>query len=213
MTSHPIIAWFGHLGHFGPSTAAPLADQRPTLDYWLAHSAAVPAFARTCAITQRYLQLLGPLAWVDLPQRQAHANGNPAPLPYGPFAAACLIKLDQQLPSMGALRQYLIDHPALVWLCGFPLIPAHNSYGFDAEASLPTHRHLTRLLRQMPNAVPQALLDSSVVRLQAALAATAYDLGEIVALDTKHILAWVKDLRQPQAVRGRPLQQDPAAQG
>jgi hypothetical protein len=149
------------------------------------------------------LQLLGPLAWADLPPRQGHPNGNPAPLAYGPLAAACLIKLDQQLPSMGALRQYLIDHPALVWLCGFPLVPAHNRYGFDAEASLPTHRHLTRLLRQMPNTVPQALLDSSVVRLQAALAATDFRLGEIVAVDTKHILAWVKENNPKQYVADR----------
>ena len=203
MTSHPIIAWFGHLGHFEPPTPAFSADRRPTLDYWLTHGAALPAFVRTCPIAQRYLQLLGPLAWAELPQRQAHPNGNPAPLPYGPFAAACLIKLDQRLPSMGALRQYLIDHPALIWLCGLPLVPAHNRYGFDAEASLPTQRHLTRLLRQMPNAVPQALLDSSVVRLQVALAATDYGLGEIVALDTKHILAWVKENNPKQYVEDR----------
>jgi len=62
MTSHPIIAWFGQLGHSQLSAAAQLADQRPTLDYWLGHSTAVPAFARTCPITQRYLRLLGPLA-------------------------------------------------------------------------------------------------------------------------------------------------------
>jgi hypothetical protein len=172
------------------------------LDYWLTHDQALPAFVRTCPIAQHYLQLLGPLAWVELPQRQAHPNGNPAPLPYGPFAAACLIKLDQRLPSMGALRQYLIDHPALVWLCGFPLTPARNSYGFDAAASLPTHRHLTRLLRQMPNAVPQALLDSSVVCLQAELAATP-DLGQTIALDTKHILAWVKENNPKQYVEAR----------
>jgi hypothetical protein len=210
MTSHPIIAWFGHLGQPVPGC---LADQRRTLDYWLTHGDALPALVRTCPVAQRYLQLLGPLAWAQLPPRLAHANGNPEPLPFAPFAAACLIKLDQHLPSMGALRQYLIDHPALVWLCGFPLVPARNNYGFDAAASLPTPRHLTRLLRQMPNAIPQALLDSSVARLQAAVTATDGRLGEIVALDTKHILAWVKDLRQPQAVRRRPLRQDPAAQG
>jgi hypothetical protein len=71
MTSHPIIAWFGHLGHFEPPTPAFSADRRPTLDYWLTHGAALPAFVRTCPIAQRYLQLLGPLAWAELPQRQA----------------------------------------------------------------------------------------------------------------------------------------------
>ena len=202
MTSHPIIAWFGPLGHLAAPSPACSVSQRPTPDNWLAHRAALPAFVRTCPITQHYLQLLGPLAWAELPPRQAHPNGNPAPLAYGPFAAACLIKLDQQLPSMGALRQCLVDHPALVWLCGFPLIPARNSYGFDVEASLPMHRHLTRLLRQMPNAVPQALLSSSVVCLQTELAAST-DLGQIVALDTKHILAWVKENNPNQYVEHR----------
>lgn len=203
MTSNPIIAWFGQLGHLGAPTAALLADQRPTMDYWLAHRAALPAHVRTCPITQRYLHLLGPLGWADLPERQGHANGNPTPLAYAPLAAAYLIKLDQQLPSIAALRQYLMDHPALVWLCGFPLVPAHNPYGFDAEASLPTHRHLTRLLRQMPNAVPQALLDRSVSCLQTELAAVAPNLGNTVALDTKHILAWVQENNPKQYVAER----------
>jgi hypothetical protein len=203
MTSHPIIAWFGQLGHLGQPAPEFLADERPTLDHWLTHSQALPTFVGACPVARRYLQLLGPLAWAQLPPRQAHPNGNPEPLPYGPFAAACLIKLDQQLPSMGALRQYLVDHPALVWLCGFPLVPARNTYGFNIEASLPTPRHLTRLLRQMPNAIPQALLDSSIVCLQAELAATTTCLGETVALDTKHILAWVKENNPKQYVADR----------
>ncbi len=111
-----------------------------------------------------------------------------------PFAAGCLVKLDQRLASMGALRQYLVDHPALVWLLGFPLISSSRyAWGFDADASLPTQRHLTRMLRTLPNSRLQCLLTSTVTLLQTELAEVDVRLGETIALDTKHILAWVKE--------------------
>jgi hypothetical protein len=91
-------------------------------------------------------------------------------------------------------RCYLLDHPALVWLLGFPLtVDVHFAWGFDADASLPTPRHLTRMLRQVPNAVLQSLLDSSVALLQAEFASLGIRLGECIAMDTKVILAWVKE--------------------
>jgi hypothetical protein len=113
-------------------------------------------------------------------------------MPYTAFAAICLVKLDQHLVSMGHLRQYLVDHPALLWLLGFPLIPeAKLPWGFNTEASLPTQRHLTRMLRQIPNAFFQTLLDSTVRLIQAELDELGLQLGECIAMDTKHILAWV----------------------
>lgn len=115
-------------------------------------------------------------------------------MPYAPFVAACLVKLDQRLPHMSNLRQFLVDHPALVWLLGFPHTPSSWSAGsFDADASLPTHRHFTHMLRRMPNAALQFLLDSSVALLQAELIDRGHILGTCVTLDTKHILAWVKE--------------------
>jgi len=190
-----MIAWFEHLGHLEPSPHDLLAAQRPTLDYWLAHTDALPTIARTCPITQRYLQLLGPLAWAELLPRQAHPNGNAAPLPYGPLAGAYLIKLDQQLPSMGALRQYLVDHPALVWLLGFPLVPSDRTpWGFDVEASLPTHRHFSRVLRTLDNAALQFLLDATVQVIGQTLPPELRpNFGEVVAGDTKHSIAWVRE--------------------
>jgi hypothetical protein len=116
------------------------------------------------------------------------------PVPYAAFAAACLVKLDHQLPTMGALRRYLVEHPAPVWLLGFP--PVRSSgypWGFDADATLPTRRHLTRLLRTMPNRVLQDLLDSTVALLLAELSEVGLRLGESISLDTKHIIAWVEE--------------------
>ena len=198
MTSFPIIAWVNRLGHARPPATAnlpadaDLPDPRP-MNYWLAHEDQLPALVRRCPVALRYLQLLGPLAWERLPERRKHANGNPLPLPYAPLAAACLIKLDQQLHSMAALRQYLVEHPALAWLCGFPAPSAADaSNGYPVPVALPTPRHLTRLLRQTPNGVFQVLLDSSVVLLQAELHARQWPV-EAVSLDTKHVIAWVKE--------------------
>jgi hypothetical protein len=191
MTSFPIISWFRRLKrarqHRRPG-------ERPTLRYWADHASALPSFVRESAVAMRYLRLLGPLAWDAFPERDRCLNGNPHPVSYAAFAAACLVKLDQQLVSMGALRQYLVEHPALVWLLGFPLVASrHFPWGFDAEASLPTQRHFTRMLRKIPNPVLQFLLGSSVALLQAELAALEITLGLCISLDTKHILAWVKE--------------------
>jgi len=142
----------------------------------------------------RYLRLLGPLAWDELPERDLHPNWIAQPVSYAAFAAACLVKLDQQLVSMGSLRHYLVEHPELVWLFGFPLAASGDSpNGFDADASLPTQRHLTRMLRTIPDPLLQFLLDSSVALLQRELAEQGGTLGECISMDTKHILAWVKE--------------------
>jgi hypothetical protein len=189
MTSNPIIAWFGPLKQLGQPR---FRAQHPSLRYWTEHKEDLPRFVRQSPIAMRYLRLLGPLAWDQFPERCGRPNGNPHPIPHPAFAAACLVKLDQQLVSMGALRQYLVEHPELVWLFGFPLTPAPASpWGFDADASLPTQRHFTRLLRQFPNVALQFLLDSSVALLQAELAEEGIVLGECISMDTKHILAWV----------------------
>ena len=144
------------------------------------------------AVALRYLDLLSPLAWDRFPER--NLAWQPTPIPYAALAAACLVKLDQQLVSMGRLRQYLVEHPALLWLCGFPLQPAPGQpCGFDPDASLPTARHLTRMLRELPDAALQFLLASSVTLLRAELATNGVRLGECISMDTKHIIAWVKE--------------------
>jgi len=167
--------------------------QRSNLHYLAQHPDQLPLFVRECSLVQRYLRLLGPLGWDTFPERDLERNYGIPAIPYAPFVAACLVKLDQQLRYMSTLRQYLIDHPALTWVLGFPLQPCqHTTWGFDVAASLPTHRHFTRMLRQMPNAALQYLLDGSVTCLQAALPADVH-FGRAIALDTKHIVAWVKE--------------------
>ena len=134
MTSNPIITLFSRLTHFSRSPSP-----RPLND-WARKQQYLPSFVRRSAVAMRYLAFLSPLAWDQLPQRSPPPHTDQPAIPYAAFAAACLIKLDQQLVSMSQLRDYLLDHPELEWLLGFP-----------CSAELPTARHLTRLLRRMPN--------------------------------------------------------------
>jgi hypothetical protein len=195
MTSTPIISWFDHLKQLGRYTLlAKVTGARPSLHYWAEHTDSLPRFVQQSPAAMRYLRLLGSLAWDKLPLHDRRPNGHADPISRATFAATCLVKLDQQIVSMSTLRRYLIEHPELVWLFGFPLVPSVQfPWGFDAEASLPTHRHFTRLLRQTPNAVFQILLDSSVALLQAELAELELPFGECIAMDTKHVVAWVRE--------------------
>jgi hypothetical protein len=155
----------------------------------------LPRFVRESAAALKYLRLLGPLDWERFPDRpdQRFSLDSP-PLPYAPLVAAYLVKIDQHIPYVADLREYLVDHPALVWVLGFPLVKSSAfSWGFDVEASLPTHRHLSRMLRGLPNASLQFLLDETVCLLQAELRDVAPDFGDCISLDTKHIIAWVKE--------------------
>jgi len=190
MASTPIVSWFGRLTQL---VQRPIwLRDRPDLHTLGANPALVPPFVQESALARRYLDLLSPLAWDRFPER--NLAWQPPPIPYAALAAACLIKLDQQLVSMGRLRQYLVDHPALIWLCGFPVQPAAGyRYGFDPDASLPTARHLTRMLRELPADTLQFLLTSSVALLQAELMPCSVRLGACVSVDTKHIIAWVKE--------------------
>jgi len=154
----------------------------------------LPGFVRHSPVAMRYLELLAPLAWNRFPERDLALGCHMRPVPYACFAAACLIKIDHKLATMGDLRDYLVEHPALVWLVGFPLVRSHHyPWGFDADASLPNRRHFTRLLRTMPNQPLQYLLDSSLHLIQSELAEVGLCLGESISLDTKHIIAWVEE--------------------
>ena len=188
MTSNPIITRFRQL--IQPNHLR----SRRLLNEWPAQRRRLPSWVRHSAVAMKYLDFLSPLAWDKLPQRADVPHiGQPA-ISYAAFAAAYLIKLDQQLVSMSGLRDYLLDQPELLWLLGFPCQPDwHFRWGFDPQQSLPTARHLNRLLPVTPNAVWQILLDSTVELLQAEVAALGYHLGEAISLDTKHVLAWVTE--------------------
>jgi hypothetical protein len=199
MTSVPIVSRLPHLPQMSRVRLPAITWFRrcPTRPCWqeIVHDpACLPTFVRESPVAMRYLRLLGPLDWDGFPERDLHRYRAIPPVPYTPFTAACLIKLDQGLAYVSRLRDYLIDHPPLIWLLGFPLAPSRQfSWGFDPDASLPTARHFTRMLREIPNPCLQFLLDDTVCLLQADLASEGIVLGKSISLDTKHIIAWVQE--------------------
>lgn len=174
----------------------PAPPIRPSLDRLARSGDALPDFVRFCPVARRFLDLLGSLDWEHFPERDPHQPfPGVQPVPRAAFVAAYLVKLEQNQRYMSDLRRFLVEHPALVWLFGFRLAPDPTvPWGFDADASLPTHRHFSRVLRTLPNACLQFLLDASVQMIRQTLPAEeAAAFAECVAGDTKHILAWVKE--------------------
>jgi hypothetical protein len=152
----------------------------------------LPRYVRETPSAMRMLELIGSIAWDKFPERNLIRDWGRTTIPYTAFSAACLLKLNEGLVSMDDLRQYLVEHPAFIWLLGFPLVRSSKfSCGFDPSASLPTQRHLTRMLRTIPNQVLQFLLTESVRLIREELASLNVLTGDCISLDTKHILAWV----------------------
>jgi hypothetical protein len=166
----------------------------PSLHTYWRHPLDLPACVSESLTILRCLELFGPLDWDGCPERNLQRNWGQPTLPYTALIAAELIKLNESLPSTQKLRRFLGEHPGFIWLLGFPLVPAPNHpLSFNALASLPTQRHINRLFRQLPNAMLQFLLADSVRLILIELAAHGVLPIECISLDTKHILAWVKE--------------------
>ncbi len=147
-----------------------------------------PRFVRECAVTQALIPKLQLLDWEQLPTTLSMQYSGERTIPLAAYVGAYLVELDQGLPTLGALRSFLRQHPALVWALGFPLLP--HSHRLDTDLSLPSQRHFSKKLSSLPNEVLQNLLDGQVTWLHDRLGS---DFGQTVSLDTKHILAWVKE--------------------
>lgn len=206
--------WLGHLTSWWPTQTRITAPAPPppsvplvrphlqALAQW--HATDLPTFVRESPAALKYLRLLGDLDWAHFPERPVdRAWPGPRPAPHAPFVAALLVKLDKGLKSMPKLWAELVEQPALTWVLGFPLVPSTAfSWGFDVAQSLPTVRHLNRLLRDLPHAQAQFLLRSSVQLLQRELPADLH-FGDEISLDTKHIIAWVKENNPKAFIKGK----------
>lgn len=150
-----------------------------------------PRFVRRCPVTQSLLPRLQMLDWEQLPTSLDGKRCGWRTIPLAAYVGAYLVKLDQRLVTFGSLHRFLREHPALIWALGFPLVnDSTQPHHFNTEASLPTQRHFSRKLAEIPNEVLQNLLDGQVTWLQSRLGKA---FGQVVSLDTKHILAWVKE--------------------
>lgn len=167
--------------------------ERPSLDRLAAPGYALPSFVRSCPVAMRYLRMLGQVPWSAFPERPTDRPWpGRQPAPRAAFAAAYLVKIDQGLRYMSDLRAFLVEHPALVWVLGFTLVADRTArHGFDVAASVPSRRQLGRVLRELARSQVEWVLDGAVRALADAVPEDV--LGETVSLDTKHILAWVKE--------------------
>ncbi len=192
MTDHPSVA---QLPLLSDSLLPPKKPEKPpNLHTYWQHPERWPTGIHTSLTIRRCLDLLGPLDWDNFPERNLQRDWGQTTIPYATLAAAELIRLNEGLTSMGDLHQYLIEHPGFIPLLGFPLTRAPNHpLDFNAWASLPTPRHLTHLLRQLPNSALQFLLTHSVHLIVSELATRCAAPVECVSLDTKHVIAWVKE--------------------
>ena len=107
MVNNPILAHLSGISHL-------VRSKRPALQDAFRNPGKLPTFVRDCPPAMRLLDLLGPLSWPDFPERNLHRNWGQAAIPYAAFSAACLLKLNEHLVSMGDFRQYLVEHPALM---------------------------------------------------------------------------------------------------
>lgn len=150
-----------------------------------------PGYVRRCRVTQRFISQLRLLEWENLPATLANRKQGERLVPLAAYIGAYLIRLEQQLPTFGSLRRFLCEHPGLIWALGFPATAHSRRHKpFDPNESLPTQGHFTKKLGSLPNDLLQEFLDAQVAWF---LHRFGSGFGQVVSVDTKHILAWVKE--------------------
>ena len=115
--------------------------------------------------------------------------GSP-PHPQVAYDKALLVKIDEHLEYTARLRRFLLKHPALVLALGFRPVPNPGlPFGLDLEDTVPCERHLRRKLQTFENAQLQRLLGNTVATLRDEIS----NAGDSIAMDVKHIYAWVRE--------------------
>jgi hypothetical protein len=143
------------------------------------------------AIVQRYRAFFALLDWAQVPERPLdHPRPGSRPHPEAAYVKALLVKLCEQKAYVTDLRRFLVEHPVLVLELGFdPVLDPTHAYGFDVEQTAPCDRWLRHKQQTLDNTLLQALLRQTVDALQQEIPG----LGDTVAVDVKHIYAWVQE--------------------
>lgn len=142
-------------------------------------------------LIQDYRAFFSSLDWsaVEQWEQQRSSRGRPAH-PEAAYLKAFLIRIREGMLYTTQLRRFLLRHPLLVIELGFHLVlDPHAAYGFEVEQTLPSEYWLRQKLRHFDHSLLQALLHSTVQALQAEIPG----LGETIAVDVKHIYAWVQE--------------------
>jgi hypothetical protein len=188
MSNNLIVSRFGGLAsRFRPSPALDLHSL-------YLYPERLPGAVRDSAEAMRSLNLLGPLAWDHFPERDLQRNYGQPSTPYSALSAACLLKLHLGIGSYARMVSWLAENPSIAWLLGFRSAPSGFIPAWRVTVDgLPDQRHFSRLLHKAPNSCFQFLLFSSIQALLAEFARRNIVVPDIISLDTKHILAWVKE--------------------
>ena len=116
------------------------------------------------------------------------------------YAKAFLVMIEEGIKSSEELRQFLVRHPALLVFLGFQLKGVSHDlpFGFHIQETVPSARHLRRKLQEFQNSHLKLLLYDTIIKLQ-----ELGSLDGIAAMDTKEILAFVKENNPKQYVKDR----------
>ena len=200
MTSHPILA---HWALSEPKKERPAC--RPGLrDLGLDRPASLlPRFVRRSALAMRYLPLCSvPSTGLQLPERNLPATMARPPCPIGLLSPptwsssisawctcpTCVASWSSIRPSAGCLGSQSL--PALA------APAAHRSTPVSHSTTPGTHA------APDPQCLSASLLDQTVSLLRAELIDVCPDFGTAISLDTKHVIAWVKE-NNPKAYQKR----------
>jgi hypothetical protein len=152
-------------------------------------------------LVQRYRAFFALLDWAQVPERDPHRPwpGSP-PHPKAAYIKALLVKLCEGKRFITELRTFLLEHPRLVLELGFRPVPDPAApHGFDVAHTVPGARWLRHQQQTLDPAVLTALLAGTV----RALAAAIPGLGTTVAVDVKHIYAWVRENNPKETIAHR----------
>lgn len=143
------------------------------------------------SVVQRYRSFFALLDWTQVPERVTERPWpGPAAHPEAAYVKALLVKLCEHKAYVTDLRTFLVEHPLLVLELGFqPVLDPSKRYGFDVNRTVPCDRWLRHKQQTLDNTILRSLLRETVHALQAEIPG----LGETVAVDVKHIYAWVQE--------------------
>jgi hypothetical protein len=139
-------------------------------------------------VVQRYRSLFALLDWSVVPERDATRRWpGRVPHPRTAYIKALLVKVCERKAYVTDLRRYLVEHPALALELGFR--PVLSAGGLDADRTVPCARWLRQQQQRLEHDTLRAVLAQTVQALQAEIPT----LGTTIAVDVKHIYAWVQE--------------------
>jgi hypothetical protein len=142
-------------------------------------------------VAERYRALFAVMDWSQAPERDPGRRWpGRVPHPRTAYIKALVVKLCEEKSYITDLRRYLVEHPGLVLEVGFrPVSAPESPWGFDVERTVPSARWLRHQQQHLDHGLLRALLAATVTALQAEIPG----LGTTVAIDVKHIYAWVRE--------------------